>query len=745
MKFGQKLRENIFPDWKFYYLDYDGLKSLIYEHAAQGYTADHEADFVTHLEEEIEKMQEFQQTKIKEVKRSIENCHSQIDIINKNRASEAAKQEQLNIIEDEINLITLEVNELSKFTRLNFTALVKIVKKHDKNVPFMLKPIFTQRINNMPFFSESFDVLLLKLSKLYKIVRDGGQDLSLGKDPQSGNGISFVRQTTKYWVHPDNVIELKLYILKHLPVLIYKSKDDSPPNPAITSIYFDNSNLDLYSGRIEKTEGAEAIRLRWYGDPSVQDIFVERKTHHEDWTGEKSVKERFPINESLVNDYLAGSYTLDDHVSKLKAECKKSDDDLNNMLSLSREINRSVIDKKLVPVMRTFYNRTAFQLPGDASVRISLDTELTMIREDNFDGIERAGLNWRRTDIKGDYPFPQLPERDICRFPYAILEVKLQTQRGVEPPTWITNLIHSHLVEAVPKFSKFIHGVSTLLESKVNILPFWFSQMDKDIRKPPTTRDQIPLIGSRHNSYHDLASMVDLSSSRMLKASESTLQLTGSHPYDPSPPNSTVYNSIDIPDSTATSASGSASGSGNHSPPPQRAWYNLYGLFQRRSFDRNGFLRRHSTSQINPLSKNRSLSSTTQLYDNAVAGFPSSSKKAHIYDDPNKIIKVPRRVEPKVFFANERTFLAWLNFAMLLGSLSLALMNFGDQDGKLAGAIFTVVSILTMLYALSLFHWRADRISYESAGPYDDKVGPTFLVIALFIAVSLNFYFKFRA
>ncbi len=34
--------------------------------------------------------------------------------------------------------------------------------------------------------------------------------------------------------------------------------------------------------------------------------------------------------------------------------------------------------------MRSFYNRTAFQLPGDARVRISLDTELSLIREDNW-------------------------------------------------------------------------------------------------------------------------------------------------------------------------------------------------------------------------------------------------------------------------------------------------------------------------------------------------------------------------
>lgn len=35
---------------------------------------------------------------------------------------------------------------------------------------------------------------------------------------------------------------------------------------AITSIYFDNEELELYLGRLEKTEGAEAIRMRWYGD-----------------------------------------------------------------------------------------------------------------------------------------------------------------------------------------------------------------------------------------------------------------------------------------------------------------------------------------------------------------------------------------------------------------------------------------------------------------------------------------------
>lgn len=96
--------------------------------------------------------------------------------------------------------------------------------------------------------------------------------------------------------------------------------------------------------------------------------------------------------------------------------------------------------------MRTFYNRMAFQLPGDARVRISFDTQLTLIREDNWDGQTRSGSNWRRTDIGIDWPFPQLPPGDKELFPYGVLEVKLQTQMGQEPPEWVRELVSSHLV-----------------------------------------------------------------------------------------------------------------------------------------------------------------------------------------------------------------------------------------------------------------------------------------------------------
>ena len=131
-------------------------------------------------------------------------------------------------------------------------------------------------------------------------------------------------------------------------------KEYDAEDAAISSIYFDNEDLDLYLGRLEKTEGAQAVRLRWYGGMKVDQIFVERKSHREDWTGEKSVKARFPIKEHQVNDYLAGKLDLTPIFEASKKKGKKASDVENN-IRLSNEVQATVKQKKLVPGRLVIY------------------------------------------------------------------------------------------------------------------------------------------------------------------------------------------------------------------------------------------------------------------------------------------------------------------------------------------------------------------------------------------------------
>ncbi|CAG8720493.1 13629_t:CDS:2, partial [Acaulospora morrowiae] len=102
-----------------------------------------------------------------------------------------------------------------------------------------------------------------------------------------------------------------------------------------------------------------------------------------------------------------------------------------------------------------------------------------------------------------------------------------------------------------------------------------------------------------------------------------------------------------------------------------------------------------------------------------------------IAQTPQKRIALPVRVEPKVFFANERTFLSWLHFTVILGGLSIGLLNFGDKIGKISAGLFTLVAMAIMIYALFIYHWRATKIRKRESGPYDDRFGPTILCIFL--------------
>jgi len=108
-----------------------------------------------------------------------------------------------------------------------------------------------------------------------------------------------------------------------------------------------------------------------------------------------------------------------------------------------------------------------------------------------------------------------------------------------------------------------------------------------------------------------------------------------------------------------------------------------------------------------------------------------------------KRIALPTRVEPKVFFANERTFLSWLNFTVVLCGLAIGLLNFGDKVGKICSFLFTFVALSGMLYALMTYHWRAQAIRRRGQGHFDDRLGPTFLCIALVLAVIINFFLRF--
>lgn len=535
-----------------------------------------------------------------------------------------------------------------------------------------LKPVFDTRLKAKPFYKENYDASVVKLSKLYDLVRTRGNPAK-GDSAAGGSQASFIRQTTKYWVHPDNVTELKLIILKHLPVLVFNAgKEFEEEDAAITSIYYDNPDTwELYEGRLKKTEGAEAIRLRWYGGMQSETVYVERKTHREDWTGEKSVKARFALKEKNVNAFMRGELLPAAIFEKARKEGKRSEKAIAEDERLAREIQWSVLKKGYRPVTRSFYHRTAFQLPADARVRISLDTELTMIREDNLDGVTRSGDNWRRMDIGVDYPFSQLPPGDVVRFPYAILEVKLQTQLGQEPPEWVRQLTSSHLVEAVPKFSKFIHGTASLFPDRIHLLPYWMPQMDVDIRKP-VTHD----FGIKRPEHSAVAPMSDDDEDDYDSDDDRAVVVAG-RPGEPSAQGAAASRNgraqaaaaaaaADIEDQTVDRPTGEDTflyDSEDEDDEDRLEEARRVGgwTYYRTLLSTSANAAARGTWRVLKALVPRPRATHMPRNDRMEALFGTGEIQNKRFRAPKgKKIYVPVRVEPKVYFAAERTFLGWV-------------------------------------------------------------------------------------
>ena len=89
------------------------------------------------------------------------------------------------------------------------------------------------------------------------------------------------------------------------------------------------------------------------------------------------------------------------------------------------------------------------------------------------------------------------------------------------------------------------------------------------------------------------------------------------------------------------------------------------------------------------------------------------------YQSISKLRKVPTKVEPKVFFANERTFLSWMHMAVTLSSIAVAILAFAESNewSEIYGLMLMPVAISFVCYALYMYMKRATMIRARHPGP----------------------------
>lgn len=804
MLFGVKLANDVYPPWKDSYIDYERLKKLLKEGVIRdrsngartknqkhdfAWNDNDESRFVEALDKELEKVYGFQ---IKEYNTLLERL-SRLE--SQTNSEESIKNLDADAFQTVLEDLLSEAQELDNFYRLNYTGFVKIVKKHDKLHPKYpsVKSLLEVRLKELPFHSEELSPLLYRVSFLYNILRSNFSNVSksLSEAPKlsSVNGsvtgqVNF--ESFKFWVHNDNLMEVKTRILRHLPVLVYASaptenddlidrygvaetdvaapsssssgdnfdnslRDNKSYDPVITALYFDNERFELYNNRLLKVHSAPTLRLRWMGRlHDKPEICLEKRMVVEDpATGNtESDETRLELKPKYINNFIFnGDQKIKEQtLAKLK-ESGIGENQLTKTASKFDSLQEFIMQEELQPVLRTTYRRTAFQIPGDDRIRVTIDSDILYIREDAFDTDRpiRDPNNWHRTDIDSDVSNPMkfLRNGEYSKFPYSVMEIKVKntdaqgSSNGAQSASnkisrkhgqWISELTNSHLVKEVPKFSLYVQGVASLFadEEKLDVLPFWLPELDTDIRIDPKQayEEEKKKLKKQKETQAKIDQMRRLSKIYSPGAADARSQEQEHQKQQEQPAQvSQTQHEADLEDHESSDEEDDA---------------------QKRRSNQRKRKQRPEANFLRILAGRDSKLTGVDSEDEEITLPPGVRK-------PTSYIKNagPVKVEAKVWLANERTFNRWLRVVSLLSILTFSIYNSVKKAefpklAELVAYIFFGLTIFTGLWSYWVYLTRLNVIKERSGKHLDAPLGPIVLATVISLTLITNFVVAFR-
>lgn len=718
MLFGNKLQEEIYQPWATYYLDYNGLKKLLKENVIlqNNWSEEDEQKFVTTLDGNLEKVYNFQFEKYNELNGMLDKLTTVLNV--KDTAFD------LNKTLNKLDEILVLAQELDHFQRLNYTGFFKIVKKHDRLHPeFNVRPLLNVRLKNLPFHSEDYSPLLYKISTIFQFLRENYDINQSVKNLSSFNDYDNSEfQSFKFWIHPDNLMEVKTTLLRRLPVLFFNNAnsrlgddddddddDDDAENktdPTINCIYFDNPNFDIYNSKLTKSEDSSTLRLKWLGSLAKNSkVSIEKKNFDPNL-------ENFNINEKIVIKKKNINGVLHNNLSFIKRK--------NDETEMFKTFATFIEEHHLQPVLRTTYKRTAFQIPGDDKVRITIDSNLMFIREDLFDQQRpiRDPSNWHREDIDSNPNYEKfLRTGEYSKFPYSVMEIRIKKFSSKRKILWIEDLINSHLVKEIPNFSKFIHGISLLFleDDHLDNIPFWYNELEQDIKVDPTQyfKQQQPQIQNDEENLNNFKKLISNHNNLNLRKLFSGLLILGTEEeLNQLSRNKVVIEAIDEDESDDDDLDGDLVTSDDFPSPTEGSIKNKLDV---------------------------------DSEDDEIELPPGVIK-------PESYIKNqgPLKIEPKVWLANERTFNRWLHVTTLLSTLTFVIYssanraNSYDVSTYLAYVYFGL-TLFSGLWAYYIFQKRRQIIMERDAKHLDNMVGPLIVALGLVGALVFNFITGFKA
>ena len=223
MKFGKYLKSQVRAEFADKYVDYERLKNMIAalavverkdEALGEGETGFGErvtslstapnqpdtakfegrdvteADFFNLLEAELKKVDEFTFEKVRETVAKVDDLERRVADALKDGAVVAPKQRDA--LRAEASSLGDQFLTIEKYANINYLAVHKILKKHDKSLPIPCRRFYIMRVHGQRWVKNDYSKIFVRLSQIHSQLRG---DVSNAKTEEGGQ--QFVRSTKK--------------------------------------------------------------------------------------------------------------------------------------------------------------------------------------------------------------------------------------------------------------------------------------------------------------------------------------------------------------------------------------------------------------------------------------------------------------------------------------------------------------------------------------------------------------------
>ena len=283
-----------------------------------------------------------------------------------------------------------------------------------------------------------------------------------------------------YFVHPDYVVELQVFLLQHMEYYTLRSRSNSVSTPVSTSSQGEdttnegNREDDFFMlvaddlDRFATEESALTVDRREHlpgVPPQKAKVCVRWNKNEEPVVSARSGLSKTRVA-SLKQKHIDGLFDNGTPVLKRK-ETRFADSD-KSLAIIRKEILKDQTIQPLYKLSGCRSRLTGIKNSPENFTLATLDSGISM---------QKAG-NDTESESRSSFPF-------------AVLQVRHEGKAGVE---LLSILNHSHLVERVRGFSIQYHAIWQLYRPPGISPPFWMPVLSRDIRKlppPALKRDSI--------------------------------------------------------------------------------------------------------------------------------------------------------------------------------------------------------------------------------------------------------------